>query len=301
MPRASPLGDIDADIRARRRIFEPERVHGGKADLACCTAETVGEQKPAILGEAREQLAPHRNDADFPETGNQILQKRACVRGVSDGRRHHEGHATAQAQQAGGHHQEGRPRSRQTREPDAKFRTDRQGAAAHIAAEPLVADERRIAGRAIEPLAGPPCPFCPGEELVIAQARLWRSPSGRCGCLRIPFHADAVSVLGQKSTVAAGRIQQQIARRAHSRAHQHGRHRLWSVVGAVSLAQCGPLRRLSVCRHEIDRKNRFLIICTVSLGWKASFHLKFLLRLGRGASQGADSQGFRPHGTSQMI
>ena len=108
-PSVAPLSNVDADARTRWRILASERVHGGEADLVRGAAETVCEQQPAILGEAREQFATHCDDERFPEVGNQILQERPGVRGMADGRRHNERHAAASAQEAGGHHEEGCP------------------------------------------------------------------------------------------------------------------------------------------------------------------------------------------------
>ena len=196
-------------------------------------AAAAGIEQPAILRKLRKQFLADGDDPYRFEVADEVLQQRRRVGRMADRRRHHERHPPAGPQQPGRRHEERRPGCGQAGELHAQAGAEPERALAHLTAERLVANERRIAGRAVEP---PPVSRRPRKEVATVDAAAGRPPGRQRRCPGVSFNADAAGVRGDETAVAAGRIEQAVRVRAHGPPHQAPHHVVRRVVGAGLLA-----------------------------------------------------------------
>ena len=196
------------------------------------SAETIGKQKPAVLGEVREELPPDGDDPHEVEPGHEELDQGRSVRCMADGGRDHERHSTAGPEQTCRHDEERRPGCGERREWRPELGAQVEGPAPHLALERLVSDERGVAGGAVEAMRRL---FGPREEVRLVQQGTRRTLSRGRGGGPVPLHPHAVRVAGQEPPVPARRVEERVRTLADRPLHQRRRHRVRRVERTVLL------------------------------------------------------------------
>ena len=139
------------------------------------------------------------------------------------------------------------------------------GARPYGAAEPLVADERRVPGRAVESLAGGGRPF---EEVGGVDDAARRGRPRRPDRRIAAVHAGARGMHREEPAVAARRVEQAVVPAADGPADQGGRDPPRRVVGPAGLRRVRGRRafRHGANRSRVTRRKR----SSLSSSWRKS-------------------------------
>ena len=169
---------------------------------------------------------------------------------------YNERHPPPLPKERGGHNQVWGPGGTEPRQLGPQRGAEFKRLAARLAVEPLEADERRISGRAIEPLRGCGCPV---EEVRAFDGSTRRSLRRTRNCRGIAIDSSAAGVQCEKPAVAAGRIEHVLVRSPNSPPDQSGGRLRRRVVGPPGLLVGYPMLdrlHLTTARAMAPRASR---------------------------------------------